>query len=175
MSTNVRSPLARVRSTLTALTLVLAGAVFALLPVACAHAGSAQLTDLCKGSDVTARVALVIDSVAEVGGDELARLRGERFDIAVNLFNNSLEPTSCADRAGEASVEIGDLPDELAAAASKAGTAHWRLDSLSVVVDLNHSVRDNNLVLSLPLDGSDGHWTLSRFPGVVAEGRLITQ
>jgi hypothetical protein len=119
-------------------------------------------------------VALVIDSVATVGGDELARMKNERFDIAVNLFNQ-LEPTSCADRSGEASVEIGDLPDELASAASKAGTAHWRVDSLAVVVELNHGVRDNNLSLSLPLDGSDGHWALSRFPGVVAQGRLIRE
>jgi hypothetical protein len=49
------------------------------------------------------------------------------------------------------------------------------VDSLSVVIELNHGVRDNNLSLSLPLDGSDGHWTLSRFPGVVAEGRLIRE
>jgi hypothetical protein len=148
--------------------------VLALLPLACAHPRSSQLTDLCEGDNVTARVALVIDSVATVGGDELARLKGERFDIAVNLFN-SLEPTSCAARSGEASVDIGDLPDELASAASKSSTAHWRIDSLSVVVELNHGVRDNNLSLSLPLDGSDGEWTLSRFPGVVAEGRLIRE
>jgi hypothetical protein len=148
--------------------------ILVLLPLSCAHPHSSRLTDLCEGDDVTARVALVIDSVATVGGEELARLKGERFDIAIGLFN-ALEATRCADRSGEASVEIGDLPDELASAASKASTAHWRVDSLSVVIELNHGVRDNNLSLSLPLDGSDGHWTLSRFPGVVAEGRLIRE
>jgi hypothetical protein len=146
----------------------------AFLPIACAHRTSSRLTDLCEGSNVAANVVLVIDSVATVGGDELSRLKGERFDIVVNLFNQ-LEPASCPERSGEASVELGDLPDELASAASKASTAHWRVDSLSVVVELNHGVADNNLSFSLPLDGSDGHWTLSRFPGVVAEGRLIRE
>jgi hypothetical protein len=154
--------------------LALAAFASLLLPLGCAHHTSSQLTNLCGGDNVTARVALVIDSVATVGGDELASLRGERFDIVVNLFNQ-LGPTRCADRSGEASVNIGDLPDELASAASRASTAHWRVDSLAVVVELNHGVRDNNLSLSLPLDGSDGHWTLSRFPGVVAQGRLLVQ
>jgi hypothetical protein len=152
--------------------MALAAVVLALLPLACAHRTSSRLSDLCEGGDVAARVVLVIDSVATVGGADLARMRGERFDILVNLFNQ-LGASSCADRSGEASIEIGDLPDELASAASKSGTAHWRVDSLAVVVDLNHGVRDNNLTFSLPLDGSDGHWTLSRFPGVVAEGRLL--
>jgi hypothetical protein len=154
--------------------MALAAVVLALLPLACAHHTSSRLADLCEGGDVAMRVVLVIDSVATVGGADLARMRGERFDILVNLFNQ-LEPRSCADRSGEASVEIGDLPDELASAASRSGTAHWRVDSLAVAVELNHGVRDNNLTFSLPLDGSDGHWTLSHFPGVVAEGRLLRQ
>ncbi len=174
MSTKVPAPRSGPRYALVTTVLPLVAAAFALGPLACAHATSSRLADLCRGESVTARVALVIDSVATVGGDELARMKNERFDIAVNLFSQ-LEPTSCADRSGEASVEIGDLPDELASAASKAGTAHWRVDSLAVVVELNHGVRDNNLSLSLPLDGSDGHWALSRFPGVVAQGRLIRE
>ncbi len=175
MSTKVSLPPSVARFTPGASVLALLTLVLVLLPLACAHPHSSRLTDLCEGGDVTARVALVIDSVATVGGEELARLKGERFDIAIGLFNDKLEPTRCADRSGEASVEIGDLPDELASAASKASTAHWRVDSLSVVIELNHGVRDNNLSLSLPLDGSDGRWTLSRFPGVVAEGRLIRE
>ena len=165
MSTNLPSSRVAPRLALAALAPL-------LLLAACAHHTSSKMLDLCGGNDVTARVALVIDSVATVGGDELASLRGERFDIAVNLFN-VLTPAPCADRTGEASVSIDELPDELASAASRASTAHWRVDSLEVVVELNHGVRDNNLSLTLPLDGSDGHWTLSRFPGVVAEGRLI--
>jgi hypothetical protein len=149
-------------------------AALALLPLACAHRTSSRLADLCEGGDVATRVVLVIDSVAAVGGADLARLRGDRFDVLVNLFNQ-LEPRGCADRSGEASIDVGDLPDELGSAASKSGSAHWRVDSLSVVVELNPGVRDNNLTFSLPLDGSDGHWTLSRFPGVVAEGRLLRQ
>lgn len=174
MSTNVGSSRSGASLARGAVRLALAAAGLALLPAACAHRTSSQLTDLCEGENVATRVVLVIDSVATVGGDELARLKGERFDIVVNLFNQ-LEPTSCPARSGEASVEIGDLPDELASAASKDGTAHWRIDSLAAVVELNHGVRDNNLSFSLPLDGSDGHWTLSRFPGVVAEGRLIRE
>src|SRR5690606_32368327 len=114
------------------------------------------------------------DSVATVGGDGLSRLRGDRFDIVVNLFDR-LEPARCADRSGEASLDVDDLPDELASAASTSGTARWRIDSLAVVVELNPGVYDNNPSFSLPLDGSDGHWTLSRFPGVVARGRLLRQ
>ncbi len=167
MSTNVGAPRAGARWALAAL-------ATALLPLACVHHTSSRLTDLCEGDNAVARVVLVIDSVATVGGGELARMRGERFDIVVNLFNR-LGPGRCVDRSGEASVEIGDLPDELASAASKSGTAHWRIDSLAVVVELNHGVRDNNLSFFLPLDGSDGHWTLSRFPGVVAEGRLVRE
>jgi hypothetical protein len=72
-------------------------------------------------------------------------------------------------------VNVDDLPDELASAASGASTAYWRIDSLAVAVDMNRGVADNNLSLSLPLDGSDGHWSLSRLTGVVAQGRLITQ
>lgn len=167
MSTNAFRPRTLLRSALAPLASL-------LLALACVHHTSSRLTDVCGGKDVTARVALVIDSVALVGGDELRRLEGERFGIVVNLFNQ-LSPTRCADRTGEASVEIEDLPDELASAASGASTAHWRVDSLSVVVDLNHGVRDNNLSLTLPLDGSDGRWSLSRFPGVVAQGRLLKQ
>ena len=167
MSTNIRPRRYGARIALVAFTSL-------LLPLACVHRASSELTNICRGGNVTARVALVIDSVATVGGDELARLRGERFDIVINLFNQ-LEPTRCADRSGEASVSIDELPDELASAASRASTAHWRVDSLDVVVELNHGVRDNNLSLSLPLDGSDGRWTLSRFPGVVAQGRLLQQ
>ena len=152
--------------------LALAALAPLILLVACAHHTSSKLIDICGGNDVTARVALVIDSVATAGGDELARLRDERFDIAINIFNPPA-PAPCADRTGEASVDVDELPDELASAASRASTAHWRVDSLAVVVELNHGVRDNNLSLTLPLDGGDGHWTLSRFPGVVAEGRLI--
>ncbi len=174
MSTKLPSPRSGVRFALGAIASAVAVAAVALLPLACAHRTSSRLTDLCEGGDVAARVVLVIDSVATVGGAGLARLRGERFDILVNLFNQP-ESRGCADRSGEASIDIGDLPDELASAASKSGTAHWRVDSLAVVVDLNHGVRDNNLTFSLPLDGSDGHWTLSRFPGVVAEGRLLRQ
>ena len=174
MSTNLGWSRRRARSASAALLFALAAAGLALLPIACAHHPSSRLTDLCEGDDVAARVVLVIDSVATVGGGELARLKGERFDIVVNLFNG-LQPTSCAGSSGEASVEIGDLPDELASAASGNGTAHWRIDSLAAVVELNRGVRDNNLSFSLPLDGSDGHWTLSRFPGVVAEGRLIRE
>jgi hypothetical protein len=174
LSTNIGSSRPGTRFAPTALLFALAAVCLALLPLACAQSTSSQLTDLCEGDNVATSVVLVIDSVATVGGDELARLKGERFDIVVNLFNQ-LQPTACPARSGEASVEIGDLPDELASAASKASTAHWRIDSLAVVVELNRGVADNNLSLSLPLDGSDGHWTLSRFPGVVAEGRLLRE
>jgi hypothetical protein len=170
LSTNISLPRTGARLAIVPLASLL------LLPLVlgCAHSTSSKLADLCGGDDVTARVALVIDSVASVGGGELARLRDERFDIIINLFNPPT-PTRCADRAGEASVEIGDLPDELASAAAGAGNAHWRVDSLEVVVELNRGVRDNNLSLALPLDGSDGHWTLSRFPGVAAKGRLLME
>lgn len=174
MSTKIVSPRSRVRFALDATVRAPLVATLALLLVACVHHTSSRLTDLCEGGNVAVPVVLVIDSVATVAGHELARLRGERFDIVVNLFNR-LEPARCPDRSGEASVSIDDLPDELAGAASKSGTARWRIDGLTVVVELNPGVYDNNLSFSLPLDGSDGHWTLSRFPGVIASGRLIRQ
>ena len=154
--------------------IALAPLALLVLALACAHHASSRMTAVCEGGNVTARVALMIDSVALVGGDELRRLRGERYDIVVNLFNQP-GPAPCSDRSGEASVSIDDLPDELASAAAGASSAHWRVDSLAVVVELNRGVRDNNLSLTLPLDGGDGHWSLSRFPGVVAQGRLITR
>ncbi|HEU4585352.1 MAG TPA: hypothetical protein VFR95_06360 [Gemmatimonadaceae bacterium] len=174
MSTKLPSPRSVAPFAFRATAPRLVAAVLALSLLACVHRTSSQLADLCEGGDVAAPVVLVVDSVAAVGGGELARLRGKRFDILVNLFNQP-GPASCADRGGEASVEIDDLPDELAAAATRASTAHWRVDSLAVVVNLNHGVSDNNLTFSLPLDGSDGRWTLSRFPGVVAQGRLLRE
>lgn len=144
------------------------------LVLGCVHHTSSTITDVCSGADVAARVVLVIDSVAPVGGGALGKLRGERFDLVVNLFNQRSD-ASCTDRTGEASVPLGNLPEELAAAASRASTAHWRVEGEAVVVDLNHGVSDNNLSLTLPLDGSDGEWRLSRFPGVVARGRLLIQ
>ena len=144
------------------------------LALACVHHPSSTITDVCAGGDVAASVGLVIDSVAPVGGAGLEALRGETFDIVVNLFNQ-LENVHCVDRSGEASVDIEDLPDELASAASRARTAQWRVDGLAVVVELNRGVADNNLLLSLPLDGSDGRWSLSRLTGVVAQGRLIKE
>ena len=174
MSTNTPPPARGAPSTLAAGALVLAAALFLLLPLACTHPRGSRLADLCEGDNVVARVALTIDSVATVGGAELTRLKGDSFDIAISLFNQ-LEPARCPDRSGEANVDIGDLPDELASAASRASTAHWWIEGLSVVVELDRGVRDDNLSLSLPLDGSDGRWTLSRFPGVVAEGRLLRQ
>lgn len=146
---------------------------FLLLALGCAHRASSELTAVCKGRSVAQNVVLVIDSVMPAGGSGLRNLQGERFDILVNLFNPPSRK-SCADRDGEASVEVGDLPDALASAASRSSTAHWRVQGVDVVVDLNHGVRDNNLVFTLPLDGGDGRWSLSRFPGVVAKGRLLT-
>lgn len=165
MSTNAEGPRGFSRLAL----FPLASLAFAL---GCVHHTSSKITDVCGGKNVTAYVALAIDSVARVGGDQLAGLRGERFDIVVNLFNQR-STGACPDRGGEASVDVGDLPNELAAAASRASTAHWRVQGLDVVVDLNHGVYDNNLTLSLPLDGGEGRWSLSRFPGVVAQGRLV--
>ena len=164
MSTNTERPVRNSRIPIAPLALL-------VLALACVHHTSSRITDVCTGKSVTARMGLFIDSVAPTGGDGLRSLQGERFDVVINLFNQ-LSPASCADRTGEASVNIDDLPDELASAASRASTAHWRVDGIAVVVELNRGVTDNNLSFTLPLDGGDGHWTLSRLPGVVAQGRL---
>ena len=68
------------------------------------------------------------------------------------------------------------LPDELArAVTSRKQVPRWRIEAAGVAVDLNPGVIDRNLSFSLPLDGSNGSWSLSTLAGEVARGRLLTR
>jgi hypothetical protein len=132
------------------------------------------LSDLCEGRSVAQHLTLVVDSVRAPAGPDLRRLTGHDFDVALNLVNLS-QGRSCADRSGEASIQA-QLPDELASAVtSRKQVARWRIQAARVAVDLNPGVIDNNLSFSLPLDGSDGSWSLSTIAGEVARGRLLTR
>jgi hypothetical protein len=65
----------------------------------------------------------------------------------------------------------GDIPEPLRNATEPGGTATWRVEGDTVLLDLNPKSRDNNLMMVVPLAGGTGHWGLSTFAGEVARGR----
>jgi hypothetical protein len=49
----------------------------------------------------------------------------------------------------------------------------WDIEGRVLRVDLNPGVIDNNLNFALPLDGSDGRWSLAKLAGQIGWGRLL--
>ena len=146
-----------------------------LLVAGCGRsAADGNLSAICEGREASRRLASTIDSVMAPGGAELAALRGRTFTLDVALQPApSTGPAAgaggCDGRMGDAHFS-GELPEPLRGATSAAGRATWRAQGDSVLLDLNPSARDNNLVLVLPLRGGSGHWGLSTFAGEVAGG-----
>lgn len=145
----------------------------ALLAAACVHRVSTRIQAVCQGDDVARNLALVIDSVTPNAPPGLVRLRGDRFDIVLNLFNHHHSGVHCQDRSGTASASISRLPDALERAAPPKRDARWWVEGLHVSVSFNPGVVDNNLRFLLPLDGGVGHWWLATLAGPVASGRLL--
>ncbi|MFL5561291.1 MAG: hypothetical protein ACJ79K_07455 [Gemmatimonadaceae bacterium] len=162
----------RLRSaTLGALTAV------AVASAACARARPATLNGLCNGAPGDAHIAAWVDRVTGPGGPALSALRGTRFVLRISLFavaEAGTSPTAghagCSGTSGAATFS-GDIPDRLRTATSAASAATWRIEGDTVLLDLNPRVRDNNVFVVLPLDGTRGHWGLSTFAGEVAGGR----
>lgn len=146
----------------------------ALLMASCLHHTSSQIQAVCTGANVGKRLALVLDSVTPAADGNLLRLKGQRFDIMVNLAN-PLSTAHCEDRSGVATATVDELPDELARATAPKRGGQWRVDGTRVVVDLNPGVLTQNLQLVLPLDGSPGEWRLATLAGAVASGRLLSR
>lgn len=148
------------------------GAALGLLAAACVHRVSTNIQALCSGADVARNLALVIDSVTPDAPPGLARLRGDRFDIVLNLFNH-LSGVHCQDRFGTASASVSQLPDALERAAPSKRNARWWVEGLHVTVSFNPGAVDDNLQFRLPLNGGVGRWWLSTLAGPVATGRLL--
>lgn len=143
-----------------------------LLASACNHPVSIRLADLCGGASVVRHVILVVDTLTPRAGAEAQRLLGKSYPLTVNL-HNILNPSHCDDRSGEGAV-IGYLPDALTAAvATRKQVMRWNIEGKQLRVDLNPGVIDNNLNFALPLDGTDGRWSLATLAGQVGWGRLI--
>jgi hypothetical protein len=139
---------------------------------ACAHPVSERLSDLCAGYSVVQHVVLVVDTLTPRAGIAAQRLRGNRYPLTINL-NNRLHPRRCEDNSGEGSV-IGYLPDALTAAVTtRKQVMRWDIEGKVLRVDLNPGVIDNNLNFALPMDGSQGRWTLAKLAGQVGFGRLL--
>ena len=139
--------------------------------LACAPKKAPTLAPLCARSTVTTRISATIDSVRPPAGPELAAARGTHFELRLT-FAPPAERASATECAGTTGTAIlgGNLPDRIRTATSPSGTASWRIDGDTVLVDLNPGTRDNNLLVVLPLHGGRGHWGLSTFAGEVAGG-----
>jgi hypothetical protein len=69
---------------------------------------------------------------------------------------------------------LGYLPDALTTAvATRRQVMRWNIEGKVLRVDLNPGVIDNNLNFALPMDGSEGRWSLARLAGEVGYGRLL--
>lgn len=148
-----------------ALLLVVVGAL------ACAPKPAPTLTSLCSGSTAAAHIAATIDTTRPPAGPELTAARGTRFELRLSFAAPSAPATApgCAGTAGTATF-TGTLPERIRSATSQAGSATWRIDGDTVLLDLNPGTRDNNVFVALPLHGGRGHWGLSTFAGEVASG-----
>ena len=167
------SPPASTRSRAT-VALVAATAAFVSLAASCGNRTDATLTGLCDGREATHRVEAVVDTVLPFAGAALADLKGQRFELRFTFA----PPAPTGPTAGTAECQgamgtarfAGELPEKLRSATASDGSAGWRIEGDTILVDLNPRARDNNLVMSLPLAGGRGHWALSTFAGEVARG-----
>jgi hypothetical protein len=143
----------------------------ATVALACAPKNPPILASLCSGGSATAHISATIDTVRPPAGPELVAAKGSRFDLRFTFAAPSAgaSATDCAGTKGTA-IFSGTLPDRIRTATSSAGTASWRIDGDTVLLDLNPGTRDNNVFVVLPLHGGRGHWGLSTFAGEVAGG-----
>jgi hypothetical protein len=138
---------------------------------------SLDLAGLCAGTEVTQRVDATIDTILPPGGAALGALRGRSFAIRLTFVPGPATGpmagtgvgNGCDGRMGTASFK-GDVPEPLRNATERGGSATWRVEGDTVILDLNPRTRDNNLMMVLPLAGGRGHWGLSTFAGEVARG-----
>ena len=141
------------------------------LALACAPKKPLTLAALCAGTPATAHVAATIDTTRPPAGPELTAARGTRFELTLTFEAASTRgaESHCSGTAGTATFS-GTFPDRIRGATSANGRASWRVEGDTVLLDLNPGMRDNNVFVSLPLNGGHGHWGLSTFAGEVAGG-----
>jgi hypothetical protein len=60
-----------------------------------------------------------------------------------------------------------------AAMATRKQVMRWYVEGITLRVDLNPGVIDNDLNFALPLDGRAGRWSLAHLSGEVGFGRLL--
>lgn len=140
--------------------------------VACSRPVSDRIADLCAGSSVVQHVVLVVDTLTPRAGTGASKLQGKSYPLTINL-HSLLNHRRCEDNRGEGAV-LGYLPDVLTAAeATRKQVMRWDIEGKVLRVDLNPGVIDNNLNFALPLDGSDGRWSLAKLSGQIGWGRLL--
>lgn len=139
---------------------------------ACSHPVSQNIGDLCSGYSVVQHVVLIVDTLTPRAGSDAQKLVGKSYPITINL--NNLRPRkSCSDNSGEG-VVLGYLPDVLTSAvATRKQVMRWDVEGKMLRVDLNPGVIDNNLNFALPIDGSDGRWSLAKLSGQIGFGRVV--
>jgi hypothetical protein len=136
------------------------------------------LAALCAGRETTHQIDATIDTVMPAAGPALGVLRGRSFSIQLTFVPGPATgaaagiggASGCDGKMGTASFK-GDIPEPLRNATEPGGTATWRVEGDTVLLDLNPKSRDNNLMMVVPLAGGTGHWGLSTFAGEVARGR----
>jgi hypothetical protein len=147
--------------------------------VACHRPGDAEtLAGVCAGTETTQRVDATVDTVMPAAGAAVGLLRGRSFAIRLTFVPGPATgaaagtggASGCDGRMGTASFK-GDVPEPLRNATERGGSATWRVEGDTVLLDLNPKTRDNNVFMVLPLAGGAGHWSLSTFAGEVARGR----
>ena len=152
--------------------LVIATSAAAFGLVACSHPASQRIADLCTGLSVVQHVVLIVDTLTPRAGADAAKLQGKSYPVTINL-HSILSHRRCEDNSGEG-VVLGYLPDVLTAAvATRKQVMRWDIEGRMLRVDLNPGVIDNNLNFALPLDGSDGRWSLAKLAGQLGWGRLL--
>jgi len=151
---------------------VLVVSAAALGVAGCNHPVSERITDLCNGYSVVQHVYLVVDTLTPRAGSAAQKLKGKIYPVTINL-HTLLSHKRCEDNSGEGAV-LGYLPDALTTAvASRKQVMRWDIEGRVLRVDLNPGVIDNNLSFALPLDGTDGRWSLAKLAGQIGWGRLL--
>ncbi len=155
--------------------LVVAMALMTL--AACAPRTATQLEEVCATppAAVVVPVSIVVDSVEPAAPLQLRQDRGRTYDLTLTLLpGEAPAPQDCPNRSGVVTYQDG-IPTALASASAGSGNAVWRIQGTDVVVDFAPRYRDNNFMLSLPLAGGEGRWSLSTIAGDVAHGRVMRQ
>jgi len=142
----------------------------ALAVLSCRPGVRTEVSALCEGKGVEGHYTMSVDHVEPRAGDDMQRLIGHKYDLEVGLYSPQ-HHRRCEDSYGQGRFRA-ELPSALERYTSRSGAVSWTMDGKTVVANLHPEAVYDNLLLSLPIDGSAPTWSLSTLAGRVAGGSL---